>query len=62
MVDNAAHMEDAKLSYQRLHYSELRGALYSGLADALRVDDTGDVKRSPFFPSHMQRGTGLLGV
>ncbi|CAN0273274.1 unnamed protein product, partial [Scytosiphon promiscuus] len=46
MVDTAAQVEDSKLSYQRHHQSELRAALYSGLADALRVgDNAGDFGR-----------------
>lgn len=46
MVDNAAQLQDSRLNYQRNHQSDLRAALYSGLADALRVgDNVGDVGR-----------------
>ena len=38
VVDGAVHIEGSKLSYQRNHQGKLRAALYSGLADALRMN------------------------
>ena len=38
VVDGDVQVEESKLSYQRNHQSELRALLYSGLADALRID------------------------
>ena len=46
VVDGAVQIEESKLAYQRNHQSELCAALYSGLADALRMDDNaGDFGR-----------------
>ena len=38
VVDGAVQIEKSNLSYQGNHHSELRAALYSGLADVLRMD------------------------
>ena len=45
--DGAVQIEESKLAYQRNSQSELRVALYSGLADALQMDDNaGDFRWS----------------